>query len=319
LTDVLGRRLTLAYKQKEKPTNMHKLMIAYYQQAKNPIWHKSSIKRGFYQEKITNDFFKPLGILLKQQREKLAENYSSISQERHCKFGAYWFINGDTYIEVVEELSLFDVFNLIPLGGLNAKTSPPIFTSVIESLNERYGFLRSCGLPPSIWLTCPISNGNLKDLKQLRIQANLLIQEGGKNTIAYEKAFIKLQAQNKKFIGFVSFNEFCQSHLGQITLHLKLETPETQSPPGLDDNTLKLPSLYPEDFNPVTAYVFQLIMTNEIIEIHGQGKKSLSQHPQFLQLASQHSNYANLSKSTLIKTVNHQLAIILDKHQIKGE
>lgn len=316
LLEVLSRRLTLANNLKNKPTNMHALLIAYCQRSKDDIWHHSRIERGFFQQNISDNIFQDFATKLNQQRQRLGENYSEISQRRRREFGAYWFINNETCIEISEELSLFEVLALTPLLQEEQAPPPLLLVKVIESLNEKYGLLRSCGLPPRFWFARDIPIGQLKELKQLCIQVKLLTEKGESKMSAYEHAFNQLKNKAKTWGGFNSFNEFLYSLLGQTITGIFLDSMESEvenEPPDLEQQLSNLPSQYPEDFNSVIKYAFISLIVEQA-KVYSQGKEGLVNDPQFLLLVKENPEYATLSKKELIKTLQHQLASIIKKH-----
>lgn len=321
ISDVLGRRLSLANNLKEKPTNMHKLLIAYCQYSDDPLWHNSRIERGFNRQQHNNVVFNDLEIELKRQLKRLGSNYSNISHRRRLEFGAYWFINGETYLEVAEELTLFDILRLAPKLKVTEKSMaellPPLIR-VIESLNTKYGLLRSCGLPPEHWLESKITITQLKELKKLRLEARKLITQGKSTQCSYEKMFNQLIKNVKTYGGFRNFFDFMGSLLGQTMIDIKeealidnqLETPENKS---INNLLTQLPTDYPNDFNPVLNYVFLSLIVKEKT-LHSVDEDGLINDPHFINLVNQHPDYAILSKPKLIRTLQHQLHIIIKKH-----
>ncbi len=317
-TEVLGRRLALANNLKNQPTNMHALIIAYCQRSENSRWHNSYIERGFYEENNEDDFFKPLAKNLKQQCKLLADQYSDVSCRRRKEFGRYWFINQETCLEVAEELSLFDILKIIPLQSTTNKEPPLLLVRVIESLNKKYGLLRSCGLSPDFWLERNISVSHLTELKQLCIQARKLINnENMSKSNAYQQAFTKLIAGTKKWAGVSSFNELFHSILGQNIMNnqynTELEHQEPQLEAVINEVLLELPEDYPDDFNPVLRYAFITLIVKET-SLYSPNNNGLINDPHFLKLINRHSDYASLSKTTLISTLQQQLYSIIKKH-----
>ncbi len=315
LLEVLNRKLTLANSLKSEPTNMHKLLISYCQRSQDKNWQQSRIERGFYKENIENTIFQNFANKLKQQCQQLGENYSTISQSRRNEFGPYWFINQGTYIEVAEELSLFQVLTVIPLWQETNNDPPLLLSKVIESLNEKYALLRSCGLPPRFWYARDIPIWQLKELKQLRAQVKLLINSGVQKISAYEQAFNTLKATTKTWGGFSCFNLFLHSLIGKTMIGITVDfiDPEDEQTPNLDKQLFNLPDQYPDDFNPVTKYVF-IALICERIKVYSQGKEGLINDPQFLSLIKENPDYASLSKKALIKTLQQQLVSIINKY-----
>ncbi len=321
VSDILGRRLSLANNLKEKPTNMHKLLITYCQYSDDPLWHNTRIERGFNQQHNSNVIFNALEKELQYQLKRLGTNYSDISHRRRLEFGAYWFINGETYLEVAEELTLFDILRLAPKLKVTEKSMagllPPL-NRVIESLNTKYGLLRSCGLAPEYWLESKLTITELKELKKLRIEARKLIKQGRPTHFSYQKIFTEFIKNAKTYGGFKDFFDFVSSLLGQTMIDIKeetlidiqLEAPETKA---VDNLLTQLPSEYPHDFNPVLTYVFISLIVKGLT-LHSDDENGLINDPHFMDLVNQHPDYATLSKPKLIRILQDQLHSIIKKH-----
>jgi hypothetical protein len=190
LIEVLGRTLTLANGIKQNPTNMHALLIAYCALTQDQRWHSSTIVRDAHTTENIGDFFTATAKKLSQQCQKLGDNYSKIAKSRRLEFGAYWFKVENYAAQVAEELNLFQVIETIPTPLNNGQERPLLLLKVLENLNEKYGLLRSCGLPPQQWLLNPKpSIADLEELKQLHKAADILLKQGESKPQAYQRAF----------------------------------------------------------------------------------------------------------------------------------
>ena len=72
VTDVLSRRVSLANKMNDHPTNMHDLLLFYLQSSQDAHWQTSSISRGFKSiTRVFDLFFQPVASILIQQCQNL--------------------------------------------------------------------------------------------------------------------------------------------------------------------------------------------------------------------------------------------------------
>ena len=133
---------------------------------------------------------------------------------------------------------------------------------------------------------------------------------------AYEQAFNTLKDNAKTWSGFSNFNEFLHSLLGQTMTGFFLISAQSEAEnktPDLEQLLSKLPNQYPDDFNPVIKYAF-ISLIAEQTKVYSQGKDGLINDSQFLRLVKQAPEYNALSKKELIKTLQQQLASIIEKH-----
>ena len=240
---VLTRRLTLANKQKDKPTNMH-LLLEKLCQYGNPesFWKSAEIKRDNNQISQGNEnfSFQRVAKQLAIQCQRLGNQASEISQRRREQFGPLWLWLANCAAEVPEELALFfDVLSALSLplnpDFANDLELQHLLNGVLESLNERYTLLRSCGLNPEDWMEREEPSIKvLREMKQLKRRAKERVQEklrDRKNFLledAYRQAFNQLQSEKKKseekqlepkFAGCHDFAEFAASEWGRIMLN----------------------------------------------------------------------------------------------------
>ncbi len=324
-TKVIGRNLALANTLEEKPTNMHHLLLEYCQLSQDTRWHGSIIERDKTTTENVADFFTAFAQKLAVQCQKLNNNYSSISKSRRLEFGCYWFKVHDYATKVAEELSLFQVIETIPTPLIAQQKPPLLLARILESLNKRYGLLRSCGLPPQTWLDHAISVDKLKQFKQLRQEAETLISQGMNAEKAYQSAFEKLHVDyGGSVAGFSGFAEFLNSDISQrIFFSPSCSAEENDAVDRIPDESfaedyayqhadfLALIANYPHDFDNVTEYVFCKIIApgSQLFEI-----TELLSDEFFHHLVRQNRNYAHLSDKKLIDKVHEQLARIFRKH-----
>ncbi|MGI9302237.1 MAG: hypothetical protein ACR2RB_05950, partial [Gammaproteobacteria bacterium] len=175
---VLGRKLTLAQNLLDRATNMHLLFQNLCRSAKATGWEQTEVRRD-REGRSRNEDRDGFGFVageLKRQRADLGNDFSSISKRRRIEFGPLWLTVADASTQAPEEMSLFDVLTalLLPLHNnfAEVKEIRLRFLRVIESLNERYMLLRSCGLDPSDWAERAEPSINvLKEMKKLRDNA----------------------------------------------------------------------------------------------------------------------------------------------------
>lgn len=172
---VLGRKLTLAQNLLDRPTNMHLLFQNLCRSTEAGGWKQTEVRRnkeGQSRNEETDGFNIVAGEL-KRQCTELGSDFGAISKRRRLEYGPLWLTAADAMAEAPEEMSLFDVLTalLLPLRHdfSEIKEVRLRFLRVIESLNERYMLLRSCGLSPADWMerTEPSVNA-LKEMKKLR-------------------------------------------------------------------------------------------------------------------------------------------------------
>jgi hypothetical protein len=132
-------------------------------------------------------------------------------------------------------MSLFDVLDAtpVPLEQVFAEDHElqRMVARVLDSLNERYMLLRSCGLDPESWHDRDEpSIARLREMKQLRKPAEELMRLSVEddNVDAYRRAFNELKGSAKQFAGCATFDEFATSEAGMAMLRyasLSLDEP----------------------------------------------------------------------------------------------
>lgn len=247
LAQVLCRRLTLANNLMDRPTNMHTLLGLLA--AHGPTgqgWSKVQVARAAIPPAtaLAPPYFARIARTLAAQVRRLTQ-YGGISARRRADYGPIWLTIPGCAAELAEELTLWDCLAALPVPVERDldEASQHQLVRVLESLNEKYGLLRSCGLDPDQWHEAPgLSVDRLKKLHSLRKQAiTLLVRAPNGGAVApetaYAKAFEALQTDGKPLAGFCDFNDFVRSPVGEQMIHRgprSLEEPIRIS----DDDTL---------------------------------------------------------------------------------
>lgn len=322
---VLGRRLAVANNLSDKATNMHNLLTAYCCLHQDARWRESCIVRGKEMVARDGDFFSRTAAKLERQCKRLGDAYGEVSARRRAEFGAFWLQAEGCAAETAEELSLFDVIEAAPRLLDAEQDTPLLLLKVLESLNEKYGLLRSCGLPPDEWFGVEnLSVAQLEQLKQLQKSAKSLIAQGCSKEIAYRNAFAGLQKDGGKVAGFKTFGEFQANPLAERIFYPKRlaaksgddnddeDDAEVVGKIGSNDaDLLALLIEHADVFDAVTAYAFEYLIV-EGGELHG--KQGLINDAAFLQLAAQHPDYRNLPPAKLLALLRRRLGNIIEMH-----
>lgn len=316
VTEVLMRKLTLANKLEDKPTSAHDLLVFYLRISLDQRWQTSVIKRALHAQATQLDtFFQPSAVILREQCRKLGDQYGKFSKRRRLQYGAFWLTAGDNRAEVAEELALPDVLQALPLPLAPQPVVPQGLLRLIETLNERYGLLRSCGLPPQLWLSRnDLSMAQLKQLKTLHKMIQQQLQSGAEREFAARECFDNLKARDNDFIGFERFEDFYRFYCTETTassqqpdqfdLDALNEIGDQQS----DDDLRNFLNHNPQLFNPLTAYVFERLVVDGIV------LSRLIKEPYFIEQKNLLTNYAVLSDSKLLKTLQQQLNEIRESY-----
>lgn len=235
LYKVLRRRLGLAQNLKERLPSMHQLLQAGCRLGSAEWgWPNATIKRDPGLSPRHPDavpFQRTVEALERQCREWAREQAhqgadadTGIVARRRAQFGPPWLIVADCVAEIIAELSLFhDVLRALPTP-LPAEFAEDAefqkhFQAVVQSLNERYGLLRSCGLGPQMWFDSEALSVNvLEDIKKLRrgVTERREAQPDEKRPIAYETCFNALKGENARFAGCKTFGEFVETEVGNL-------------------------------------------------------------------------------------------------------
>jgi len=297
-------------------------LLSFYQKSSLDYrWHYSFIARSlrpFNVNKEVEIFFKPIADILALQCQRLGTKYGEISKRRRLQFGCYGLRAENNYAEVAEELGLDDVLDALPVPLRPQKEPPLELLRVIESLNERYGLLRSCGLPPEEWMTrTELSIDQLKQFKQLLKRTKDRQKNGMDHWPACRDSFEELKAGDIKFIGYATFDDFYFFYNAETTfstMHGEYNDPEDceLSAEQCDDDLMHFLDDNPELFNPLTQYAFWRLVVEEII-LH-----KVIKDPHFIDLKNQYPDYAKLSQDQLLKTLQRQLNDIRDSYIADG-
>lgn len=232
---VLRRRLRLAQNLKERLPSMHQLLQAGCRLGPaEPGWPNATIQRDpglSPRHPDAASFQRTIEALERQCREwareqanQEADADASIVARRRAEFGPLWLIVADCVAEIIAELALFhDVLRTLP-APLSAEFAEDekfqkYFQTVVQSLNERYGLLRSCGLDPQRWFDSEALSVNvLEDIKKLRssVAEYLKKQPDEERYSAYQTGFNTLKGQGTRFAGCKTFSEFVETEVGAV-------------------------------------------------------------------------------------------------------
>ncbi|MCK4494098.1 MAG: hypothetical protein KAU26_08590 [Methylococcales bacterium] len=337
--EILSRRLTIVSKQKSLPSNMHMLLLMLCRYNLNDCWQRTKIKRRHTEPSVTDPFFKKTETIAKKQCKKLIK-VSAVSETYRKKYGCFQLVSGRNSAELIEEISLFDLIEVMPLPLKPEITSQstwfvPLIERIVSSLNENYGLLRSCGLPPQEWRGA-LSIGKLRDLKLLKKTTDSLLKTGQQRelNLAYQQAFLEIQVHktknpNKlaKLAGFYDFIEFSHSKVGTALLktefnsfedngkesHSFAETlaAEDDCSSEMDSALKKLLTDYSDNFTPLTAYFFEYVL---VLQYPLYGDKGLFNDLQFRRLVAADENYATMEEEKLVDKIIQKIKLIMQKH-----
>ncbi len=355
LSSVLERRLTLAQNLKEKPTSLHLLFTCFSKHSSlHSDWSSAEAFRhqDCHPTHTDRSYFSASAKKLADHCSQLGINYGEISHRRREQYGSLWLRVGDCKTELPEELSLFNVFNVLPLA-LNAEffndsLLQKSLIRVLDSLNERYKSLRSAGLSPQIWLErSEPSIAVLRDLKQLRTEADAYLKSGHADTlnIAFRMAFNekRVSEEKKKVAGCHSFDEFSQTEYGQTMLKysaLSLDQSNSNGSeeelslydaiPGSDFEENMMQSIFakfdddfdwvqylidsrPELFDEVTTMFFQQVIAMDYPVDGELDDQPLLKNQKFKDLINANPYYKNLNTDNLAEQLILKANKIIDQ------
>lgn len=351
--DLMLKPLKVIAKHGSSPTNMHHLFAMLCKFSLDKKWIDAYIKRSKEPAPDINEaFFNQIAIQLKELCKTETNGLSAISKKIRDDHGILYLTTNINRAETPEELSLLKVFNVVP-KPLNTSIKNPDYFSLLESillsLNERYGLLRACGLPPNDFqYDANLSIGKLRELKKLRqVAEGYLTTRLMKNRKdAYQQAFTDL-LNNKhteklkktetltkeiNIAGFKNFFEFEGDKVGFRMLLTPIEPFNTVDPIGitdplgpidtdiiddtLDSEILKISyedflKKYSSSFSPITQYVYVQVL---IEERPLNGADSVLNDREFRQLLATDIEFANLDTKQLLKALEKQLGVIFLKH-----
>lgn len=325
---LLLRTLDLARVNGSKPTNLHVLLQRLCQLSlAEGLWQLTQIYRCKQSVKHCAAWFTRVANRLERiQKTKSMTVINETARNQREQSGSYWLVAGDCKAEVVEELCLLDVFRIIPLalkpGFSKDGEFFQCFKSIINSLNTRYRWLRSCGLTPENWLNRKQPSINeLKQLAALRTAASATGHwKRSRYEQAYQTAFLELKKMTVSVGGFADFDLWLQSDVGQAMLsrnqHLLFNLDDL-----LDDSKSDTAAFEPTDSKPDTYELLQAILMDagELLsqdpvlqEFISQvllenrnvvDKDGLFEDSRFKKLVAQHENYAKLDTGQLAETL----------------
>jgi hypothetical protein len=337
-TQVLGRRLTLANNLGEKPTNMHLLLgelAAHGPQRQG--WPSVQVKREprAPSRGRKEPLFAHVARTLSEQIRRLGTAYGAISARRRAAHGPIWLSLPDCSAEVAEELTLWDCLAAqpTPIERSLDEASRIRLARVLESLNERYGLLRGCGLDPELWNDDQgLSIARLRSLQGLRRRARRLLGEPAEGWseqsatsrihAAYARVFAELQDGGRPVAGFDDFDDFARSEVGEQMLHrgrlslnepLPLENGDPQSRPPDTHALIEREDAFLDLFERCPRIrrdrVLDYFLRETLIgarNIHGNG--GLLQDAAFRRLVDASSRYAGAGDEALLNQLERDLA-----------
>ncbi len=327
--DVLSKRLTIVSKHKSLPTNLHLLLLMFFRYSEDQKWLRTRIKRKTNKPCINDLYFKKIANVLKRQCHQL-KNMGMVSKTYREKYGIFHFISGNNSAELVEEISLFDVIEVVPTPLVKSLTeSPawyiPLLERILVSLNENYALLRSCGLSPHQWQG-ELSIGKLRALKQLKkkVDSYLMTGEEKDNYSAYQQAFITMANGKTKTAGFEDFTEFSQSDVGRALLKIDSisfddeNTNLTDTYPDNENNSAEMETAlkqllidHANSFTTVTAYFFEQVL---ILQRPIYSEDGVFNDPEFSKAIKADDTYANLEGEKLADKLIRITQRIIKKH-----
>ncbi len=234
LHQVLMRRLRLARRLKHEPGNMH-LLLAQLARfgTTDDSWPQVELRRDTALEANHDaaDFCETLANALSMQRDALGDDFGDEARRRRDEYGPLWLIRPPQVAEMPEEMSWFDVIDAAPVplaAGVTAHVDTQrLVVRVLDSLNERYTLLRSCGLDPERWHERDTpAIAKLRDLKRLRSQAEDYLRQSIEDEAvsAYRQAFSDLAGDNGELAGFDSFDDYATSEVGMAMLRYPIQS-----------------------------------------------------------------------------------------------
>lgn len=347
---VLGKPLQLVAKHKSLPTNLHLLLLMLCRYSLDTHWLRTWVKRKHEPATdIHEAFFNPVAKLLKGLCQRL-KTVPPLVQTYQQRYGALYLTAGQNRAEIPAEISLLDVVEVVP-SPLNAaiKLLPVWYPSLVErillSLNEAYGLLRSCGLPPQEFWD-ELSIVKLRELKQLKTLAEPYLESRVKISRydAFEQAFSTLQdkksaanAQDQaepnkpgKIAGFDRFLEFAGSKVGARMLQIFPDSlghgdgeeppiPDPQAPPENNSEALRQAlSAFLEahigSFSPLVKYYYEQAV---IAQRPPNGAGSFLHDAGFRKRVAADKKFATLDDDQLQTQLFQTLAAILKKHHFQ--
>lgn len=356
LQNVLSKRLTIVAKHKSLPTNLHILLLKLCHYSTDNNWLETKIERSNTEQiaRINAPFFQVIEKILKRQCQKLKQ-MGAVSKTYREEYGVLYLTAGENRAEVVEEISLFDVLDAVPVPlKPTIKEKPtwyiPLVEHILISLNENYGLLRSCGLPPQEWNEEHLSIGKLRELKNLKKAADSYLKTGEKKNVysAYREAFSDLQRKKDEIAGFKDFSDFAGSEVGAAMLKTDFVSlfPEDEGDENLLEKIVSLEnggsSVFSEEkhdksllennielkeeaenfliehvdkFTPLSAYFFKQVV---ILQRPLDGEDGVLNDAEFQYWLATDQTYANLDSDKLISKLIQKITLLIEKYKLNG-
>ncbi len=231
---------------------------------------------------------------------------------------------------------------------LDANASAMLLKGILQNRNERYGLLVALGMNPEEWLIKQDDSENggfvfsIQNLRQLKV----LVQAVKKSSIKavqnqtpwYEKAcfkatFTQLKADKKKYASFKQADDCYQFYCDYINPKFISIDENDEDEDGVSQNRSAegftglqtidqlgdaelrdFPEEYPGYYNPVTAYVWKMIIV-ENAELFGKYGLKFMQDPKLQQLISDNPQlgYDKLSQAKRLEKLREELDDITKK------
>ena len=345
LSSVLERRLTLAQNLKEKPTNLHLLLVVLSRHStRHPDWRAARACRDHDLQAANEEraYFQVCAHKLAEQRTRLGAGFGAISQRRREAFGPLWLVVNDCKAELPEEFSLFDVCAALPLA------LAPEFIHDTQVQKYLVRVLDSAGLPPQTWLEkSDPSIAVLRDLKQLRADAYEQLGTGQATDLAaalrsaFDQRFAA--ADRKKIAGCRNFGEFSATEYGMALLkYFELSLDQSaanesegnlllhEAIPGADFEEDMVQSIFarlgddfdwvrylmdarPELFDDVTTLFFEQAIGLDRPLDGATADRPLLSDRNFRDLLKHHPRYKNMKHAELAEVLIEQANEIIDQ------
>ncbi|MGI9511175.1 MAG: hypothetical protein ACR2QJ_17695 [Geminicoccaceae bacterium] len=234
LHQVLMRRLKLAKRLRHEPGNMH-LLLAQLARfgTEGQGWRSVELRRDpALTARIDDaDFERTLAAALEAQRSALGDDFGNEARRRRDEYGPLWLIRPPHTAEMPEEMSWFDVIDAVPVpleaGVTGDVETQRLVVRVLDSLNERYTLLRSCGLDPERWHERDTpSIAKLRELKRLRQHAEEYLRQSIEDEAvrSYRRSFDELSGEAGQLAGFAAFDNFATSEVGMAMLRYPMQS-----------------------------------------------------------------------------------------------
>lgn len=332
---------------KTNPTSLHNILEEMCKCSRcDGEWESTKISRNsdWKRKDIPGPrkWFDDFGKAIINHRRKLGDRISEIARNARKEFGPFWIEVGEYKEEMGDELRLTDVMMIAPTPLKNeffCDKNISSFKSIVKTLDEIYGLLKGCGLPPNEWLSKykdeGLSMGILTELKKLyRSAKEYKDLFDSKYEDAFKEAFKQSIEMKKgesykrkgierpsplKVAGFDEFEEFLDSNVGQAMLN-RLESNIISYDDGgesggenVDDFGVSVEkrNLWEIILNNchhincdrvVIEYMKQLLIN----EVEYAGEWELHEDERFIQLLNSYARYNGLTTNEINETLNSE-------------